>query len=352
MKIKDFPYLKELLNTPGPSGFEQEVQKLFRAFAEDHCDDVKTDVHGNVVAFKKGTLNKKIMLTAHIDEIGFMVKHIDDHGCIRFDSIGGVDASLLPGLAVRIYNASGAFDGIIGKKPIHLMDQDERKKVVRMDDLWIDIGAGSAEAAKKMVSVGDYITFNPSVTELPGELLASKSLDDRVGVFVLSSVLRELSGAKDLPDIYVVSSVQEEVGLRGAVTSAYNIRPDIGIAVDVTHASDYPSIDKNKHGDVRLGEGCVFHVGANINSRVLGLLKNTAKETGISYQLEAAPRNTGTEANAVQLSRGGVATGLVSIPLRYMHSPNEIVSLKDTESAIRVIAAFCKSIDVNTDLIP
>ena len=352
MKMKDFSYLKELLDSPGPSGFEQEVQKLFRSFASGYCDDVKTDVHGNVVAFRKGTLDKKIMLTAHIDEIGFMVKHIDDHGCIRFDTIGGVDPALLPGLAVRVYGESGTSDGIIGKKPIHLMDQDERNKAVKLDDLWIDIGAASAEAAKKTVSVGDYITFRPSFTELPGGLIASKSHDDRIGVFVLSSVLRELSSVKDLPDIYVVSSVQEEVGLRGAVTSAYNIKPDIGIAVDVTHATDYPSIDKNKHGDIKLSKGCVFHVGANINSRVLTMLKHTAKEAGIDYQLEAAPRNTGTEANALQLSRGGVATGLVSIPLRYMHSPNEIASLKDTQSAIKVITAFCKSIDGNTDLIP
>lgn len=232
------------------------------------------------------------------------------------------------------------------------MNQDERNKAVKLDDLWIDIGAGSADEAKKMVSVGDHITFSPSFSELPGGLVASKAHDDRVGVFVLSSVLRELDGVKDLPDIYVVSSVQEEVGLRGAVTSAYNIKPDIGIAVDVTHATDYPSIDKNRHGDIKLGEGCVFHVGANINSRVLTILKNTAKKAGINYQIEASPRNTGTEANALQLSRGGVATGLVSIPLRYMHSPNEIISLKDIQSAISVIAAFCKNINGDTDLIP
>ncbi len=352
MQIKDFHYLKKLLEAPGPSGFEQEVQKVFRSFASDFCDDVRTDVHGNVIAYKKGSLDKKIMLTAHIDEIGFMVRHIDDHGCVRFDSIGGVDPALLPGLAVRVYGNGGALDGIIGKKPIHLMDRDERNKAVKLEDLWIDIGAGSAGEARKMVSVGDYGTFMPSLTELPAGLIASKSLDDRIGVFIVSSVLRELAGVRELPHIYVVSSVQEEVGLRGAVTSAYTIKPDIGIAVDVTHASDYPSIDKNKHGDIKLGEGCVFHVGANINSRVLSILKNTAVQGGISYQLEASPRNTGTEANAVQLSRGGVATGLVSVPLRYMHSPNEIVSLKDAERAIKVIAGFCKTIDKHTDLIP
>ncbi len=352
MQIKDFQYLKELLESPGPSGFEQEVQKVFRSFASGFCDDVRTDVHGNVVAFKKGTRDKKIMLTAHIDEIGFMVRHIDEHGCIRFDSIGGVDPTLLPGLAVKIYHEGNAVNGVVGKKPIHLMDQEERNKAVKLDQLWIDIGAGSAEEAKKVVSVGDYITFRPSVTELPGALVSSKSLDDRIGVFVLSSVLRELSDQKDLPDIYVVSSVQEEVGLRGAVTSTYNIRPDIGIAVDVTHASDYPSIDKNKHGDIKLGEGCVLHVGANINSRVLEVLKKTAGEAGIGFQLEASPRNTGTEANVVQLSRGGVATGLVSIPLRYMHGPGEIVSLRDTESAIRLISEFCRNIYEDTALIP
>ncbi len=352
MQTRDLAYLKKLLESPGPSGFEQESQKVFRDFASGYCDDVRTDVHGNVVAYRKGNSSRKIMMTAHIDEIGFMARYIDDNACIRFDSIGGVDATLLPGLAVKLYSGGIAIDGIIGKKPIHLMTQEERNKAVKLDDLWIDIGASSPDDARKKVSVGDYITFRPGVIELPEGLIASKSLDNRIGVFVLSSVLKELSGTGNLPDIYIVSSVQEEVGLRGAVTSTYNIKPDIGIAVDVTHATDYPAIDKNKHGDIRLGEGCVLPVGANINAKVLEIMKNVAGENGVKYQLEAAPRSTGTDASAIQLSRGGVASGLVSIPLRYMHGPNEVVSLSDAGSAIDILSLFCRNIDKETDLIP
>ena len=313
---------------------------------------MKTDVHGNVIAQKKGSGKLKLMVVGHADEIGMMVHYIDDDGYIKFKPIGGIDASLLPGLRVNIYHDKKIIRGVIGKKPIHLMEASERKKVQKLDKLWIDIGAKDKEEAEKKVSIGDPITFNPGMEELNENIVTTKGTDNKAGVFVAGALLESLKDIETAVSVYAVASVQEEIGLRGAITSAYGINPDIGIAIDVTHASDYPFMSKDKLGEISLSKGPVIAVGPNINPQVFKMLKEAASELDLNYQLEAAPRGTGTDANAIQITRSGVAAGLISIPNRYMHTPSEIISLKDLDEAVQLLNKFAQKIDDKTDFIP
>ncbi|MBC8386045.1 MAG: M42 family metallopeptidase [Candidatus Cloacimonetes bacterium] len=345
-------FLHDLVKAPSPSGFEQPAQEVYRKFITEYADDVRTDVHGNVIALKKGTGKLRFMVVGHADEIGLMIKYIDDKGYIRFTMIGGVDASLLPGLRVNIYNERKMIRGIIGRKPIHLLKPEERKSTPKIEDIWIDIGAKNKKEAEKLVSVGDHITFSPIIDELPQNLFVSKATDNKAGVYIAGELLKELANEEVSPNIYSVSSVQEEIGLRGAKTSAFGIDPQVGIAIDVTHATDYPGMDKNILGDVRMNGGPVVAVGANINPKVFELLKKAGTKGKIKFQIEAAPRGTGTDANAIQTTRSGVAAGLISIPNRYMHTPNEIISYKDLDGAVKLLAQFVRLIDDNTDFIP
>jgi tetrahedral aminopeptidase len=345
-------FFKDLVQAPSPSGFEQPAQEVFRNFVKEIADEYKTDVHGNVIALKKGTGKLRLMIVGHADEIGLMVKYIDDEGYIRFTSIGGVDPAILPALKVKIYHGKKVYRGVIGKKPIHLLTDEERGKSPKMQDLWIDFGAKDKKDALKKISVGDHITFDVGMEMLNRDFVTTKATDNKAGVFVAAGVLSELAGEKLAVNVYSVASVQEEIGLRGARTSAFGIDPHVGIAIDVTHATDYPFMNKNVMGDVKLGEGPVLVVGANINPQVFTILKEAADRVKIKYQIEAAPRGTGTDANAIQTTRAGVAAGLVSIPNRYMHTPVEIVSFKDLEGAIKTIAEFARLIDDKTDFIP
>ncbi len=348
----DKKFFEDLVLAPSPSGFEQPAQEVYRNFVKDYADEVKTDIHGNVIAHKKGTGKLKFMVSGHADEIGLMVKYIDDNGFIRFKAIGGVDFSLLPGLRVNIYHKKELVRGIIGRKPIHLMKPEERKKAAKAEDLWIDIGAKDKKNAEKRVSVGDHITFSPGLEILNNKIITTKATDNKVGVYIVGAVLRELADEDIVANVYSVSSVQEEIGLRGARTSTYGIDPDVGIAIDVTHATDYPGMDKNQVGDISLEKGPTLVVGANINPKVFELLKKAGDNIEVDYQIDAAPRGTGTDANAIQISRAGVAAGLISIPNRYMHTPNEIISFKDLDAAVKLLAEFIRLIDDDTDFIP
>jgi endoglucanase len=348
----DKKFFKDLVMAPSPSGFEQPAQEVFRKFVKDFADEVKTDVHGNVIALKKGSGKLRVMVVGHADEIGLMIHYIEDNGFLRFRPVGGVDSSLLPGLKVNIYHEGKVVRGVIGRKPIHLLQPEERSKAPKLDDLWIDIGAKDKKAALKKVAVGDIITFSPGLENLTSDLITTKATDNKAGVYVAASVLKELAAKKVSANVYAVSSVQEEIGLRGAITSAYGIDPHVGIAIDVTHATDYPGMNKAVVGECALAKGPVIAVGANINPQVFKLLKAAAEKAGIEYQIEAAPRGTGTDANAIQTTRAGVAAGLVSIPNRYMHTPNEIVSCHDLDGAVKIIAEFIQLIDDNTDFIP
>lgn len=348
----DKKFFKDLVLVPSPSGFEQPAQEVYRNYVKDVADEVKTDVHGNVIALKKGTGKLRFMVVGHADEIGLMIHYIDENGFLRFKPVGGVDPSLLPGLRVNIYHKGKVVRGVLGRKPIHLLEADERTKAPKLEDLWIDIGAKDKKAAEKKVAVGDIVTFPPGMEMLSSDFVTTKATDNKAGVYVAGAILRELANEKVTANVYAVSSVQEEIGLRGAITSAFGIDPQVGIAIDVTHATDYPGLNKAVLGERSLGKGPCIVVGANINPKVFELLKKAAEKTKTEYQIEAAPRGTGTDANAIQTTRAGVAAGLVSIPNRYMHTPNEIISFKDLDGAVKIIVEFIRMIDDNTDFIP
>jgi len=277
-----------------------------------------------------------------------MVKYIDELGFVRFSKIGGIDTNALAGLRVIIYHNGEKVQGIIGKKPVHMKiaDDKEKNKSTEIGELWIDIGASSKEEAEKMVSVGDIITFEPSFITLPNNLVVCKSADDKVGLLIMTAVLKNLVQYKTDVNLYIVSSVQEEIGLRGAITATYSVNPDVCIAIDVTNATDFPNVNKNIFGDIKLNSGVVIPIGANFNTNLQTQLRKIADENKINYQVEALPENSRTDAGAVQISRGGVVSGLISIPCRYMHSPIEIVSKMDVCSAINLLTEFCK-VDIN-----
>jgi len=354
MNKKVFSFLKKLVDSPSPSGFEQPAQRVWRDYVGPHVDEIQTDVMGNSWGVLNGSARPRVMLTGHVDEIGLMVRYIDDQGFIYFATIGGVDAHLMPGQRVRIHGKKGSLTGVIGRKPIHLIESDERTRVAKIKDLSIDLGVADRKEAEKLVSIGDPITFAFELEKLRGDNVASRGLDDKIGSFIVAETLRRLAPDKEKLkcSVFGVSTVQEEVGLRGAKASSFGIDPDVGICVEVTFATDHPCVDKKCVGDVKLGSGPVLSRGANINPALFDLLREAAKDAGVSLQYEAAPRATGTDANVMQLNRSGVATALVEIPLRYMHTPSEIVNLSDVEQAIELLIAFLKKINPDCCFIP
>jgi len=352
MKEISFQFLRQLVKAPSPSGFEQPVQKIVREQMAKFADEVKTDVHGNVIAVKNPGGSPRLMLAGHCDEIGFMVRYIDKAGFIFFSSIGGIDAHIVPGKRVKIHTRNGPVLGVVGKKPIHIMEQEERKKVVKLSEQWIDIGVKDKKEAEKLVSIGDPITFSEGLERLQGELVISRGFDDKMGTFVVCEVLRDIADKPLEAAVFATSTVQEEVGLRGARTAAYFINPQVGIAVDVGIATDFPGVDKKKEGEIRVGEGAILYRGANINPKVEELLITTAQEEHIPYQLSGEAKATPTDANVIQISRAGVAAGLVSVPLRYLHSPVEVLSLRDLENVVKLLSAFAQRVNGKMSFIP
>jgi putative aminopeptidase FrvX len=352
MRDESYEFLKKLLSTPGPSGNEEAAASIWRTEAEKFAEEVQGDRMGNSFATLNVGGTPRIMLSGHIDEIGLMVTHIDENGLLRFSGVGGWDPQVLVGQRVLIQTRNGEVLGVIGKKAIHVMEAEERKKVSQIKDLWIDIGVQNAEEAKERVRVGDVGVLDQGLLELPNDRIASRSLDNRIGAFVVLEALRLLSEEDALAAAVVaVASVQEEIGLYGARGAAFGLDPDAAIAVDVTHATDTPGIPKNEHGDHSLGSGPVITRATNLSPIVTDGLIEAAEEEGISYTLEADSRYTSTDADAIQFTRAGVATGLVSAPNRYMHSPNEIVALEDLENCARLIAAYAKSLKKDTDFV-
>jgi putative aminopeptidase FrvX len=352
MRDESYEFLKKLLSTPGPSGNEEAAASIWRTEAEKFAEEVQGDRMGNSFATLNVGGTPRIMLSGHIDEIGLMVTHIDENGLLRFSGVGGWDPQVLVGQRVLIQTRNGEVLGVIGKKAIHVMEAEERKKVSQIKDLWIDIGVQNADEAKERVRVGDVGVLDQGLLELPNDRIASRSLDNRIGAFVVLEALRLLSEEDALAaEVVAVASVQEEIGLYGARGAAFGLDPDAAIAVDVTHATDTPGIPKNEHGDHSLGSGPVITRATNLSPIVTDGLIEAAEEEGISYTLEADSRYTSTDADAIQFTRAGVATGLVSAPNRYMHSPNEIVALEDLENCARLIAAYAKSLKKDTDFV-
>ena len=344
-------FLKNLLSTPGPSGYEGAAAEVWRAEAGKFAE-VRGDRMGNSFATLNGGGTPRIMLAGHIDEIGLMITHVEEGGLLRFQGVGGWDPQVLVGQRVLVQTDNGEVPGVIGKKAIHVMEADERKKVSEIKSLWIDIGAKDGDEAKEKVRVGDVTVVDQDVLELPNGRVASRSLDNRMGAFVVLEALRLLSEEEDFAaEVVAVASVQEEIGLYGARGAAFGLDPDAAIAVDVTHATDTPGIPKNEHGDHSLGSGPVITRAANLSPVVTDGLIETAESEGIAYTLEADSRSTSTDADAIQFTRAGIATGLVSAPNRYMHSPNEIVALEDLENCARLIAAYVKGLKKDMDFV-
>ncbi|MEZ6132527.1 MAG: M42 family metallopeptidase [Planctomycetaceae bacterium] len=345
-------FLKDLLVTPGTSGFEQQIQQVIRDFTSTFADTVETDVHGNVIAAVNPTGKRRILLDAHCDQIGLIVRHIDDQGFIRVNAVGGWDMQILLGQKVLVHTATESIPGVIARKPIHLLNENERKTVPKLSELWVDIGSQSAEETATVVRIGDSVTPAPSLTELRNGRISGVAMDDRTGIWVIMMALKMLSERRPSAAVFGVSAVQEEIGLRGAQTSSYNINPDVAIAVDVTHATDCPNIDQNEFGRITIGGGPVVVRGANANPRVFDLLIDTAKQHDIPVQINALARPASNDGAAIQVSRGGCASGLVTLPNRYMHSPVEVVAESDLKQSARLIAEFCMAIDDNTSFVP
>jgi putative aminopeptidase FrvX len=340
--------LEKLLRTGAPSGYEAPVAELWRDAAS--FATLSTDGLGSSVA-RVGEEGPLLAVVGHIDEIGLVVTHIDEKGFLYFAPIGGWDPQILVGQRVEVRGKDGLVPGAVGRKPIHLLEPDQRKKVVELKGLHIDIGAADRDEASGLVRVGDPVVIAAEPVRLAGDRLVSRSMDNRLGAYVALESLRRCHERDSLGASFAaVAAVQEEIGLFGARTAAFEVRPDLAIAVDVTHATDAPGVDEKEVGTHPLGSGPVIGRGSTLSPKMFELLVETAEEAGIEYSVGASGRGTSTDADAIQISRSGIPTGLVSIPLRYMHSPVELVDLGDLEATVELIAAFAARVTDGIDL--
>jgi endoglucanase len=344
--------LIRLLDAPGPSGHEGAAAAVWLAAAEEFADKTWADVHGNSFAEINSGSAPTVMLAGHADEIGLMVHHIDDEGFLWVVGVGGWDPQVLVGQRVDVLTSEGVVAGVVGRRAVHMITGDDATKAVKLKELWIDIGAGTGAQAKTKVSIGDVAVIRSDTVNLGDDLLAARSIDNRVGAVVVLESLRRAAKRGCQAHIVAVATVQEEIGYLaggGARTGAFGVDPQVGIVVDVTHATDHPTIEKTEHGDIRLGRGPVLARGAAINRTVFNGLADAARAESIDIQIQAVPAMTGTDADAVRMSRAGVAVGLVSIPNRYMHSPNQLVSITDVDQTADVIACFLSGLTESID---
>ncbi|MGH7143180.1 MAG: M20/M25/M40 family metallo-hydrolase [Planctomycetota bacterium] len=347
-------FMKELLETPSPSGYEATIQDVVERRVKHFADEVRRDTHGNLVAAINPKGSPRIILCGHCDEIAMIVTHIDSSGYIWIDRIGGIDPQHAVGQRVWIHTEQGKVAGVLGRKPIHHQSADDRKRAPEITDLWVDIGCIDGKRVKELVEVGDPITFQVGVEHLRDDVFTARAMDDRIGVYTVMEALRLIkqSGKKPAAAIFAASTVQEEVGLRGATTATFGVDPQVGIAVDVGFATDFPTENPKKVGDFKMGGGPILQKGPNSNLPLFQLMKDTAKAEGIVHQVEGDGRPGGTDAAAIQISRAGVAAGLVSLPLRYMHSCVEMIALRDADMAAKLLAAVCLKITAKTDFVP
>lgn len=340
-------FLAELLHARSPSGYEAEAQAVYDRHVKPAADAYAHDALGNRIA----TLNPKgdpvLMLAGHMDELGLIVTYINKEGFLYFDTIGGHDLSVISGRRVILQTANGSVKGVTGKRAIHLMDEEDRKKVPKKHEIWIDIGARSKAEALERVAIGDVATYDHELELFNGSIGTARAFDNKVGAYIVGETLIRLAKEKKplAAKVVSVATAQEEIGVRGATTSAYLVNPHIAVAIDVGHATDHPDCDNRKYGETKLGGGPILCRGANINPKIYDRLLKAAKKIKIPYQIEADPRPTGTDARAIQMGRGGVATGLVSIPLRYMHTPSEVVDLEDVERCVQLLVEFAKGLE-------
>ena len=347
-------FFQAAIETPSPSGYEEPIQALIHDYISPFAQDVRVDVHGNLIASVGNPEGPRLMYAGHCDQIGMLVSYIDENGFVYAQTIGGWDPQQLIGQAMTIWTRSGAIPAVISRKPIHLLRPEERKKVVDLSDLWLDVGAADGEAASERIRIGDPVTLTLRYQPLMGDLVSGPGMDNKSGMWTVMEALRRAqTDSQDLQcHLHSVSTVQEEIGLRGAKTAAGSIRPDVAIAVDVTHASDCPTIDKQKQGRISIGDGPVIFRGPNINPKVAQRLMDVCEQYSIPFQLAAIGRATPNDANVLQIHGGGVATGLVAIPNRYMHSAVEVISLADIHHVAQLLSKFSLALSPEDDFTP
>lgn len=339
-------FLVDLLNARSPSGYETEAQEVFDRNVSSSADDYQKDALGNRIASLNPNGDPVLMLAGHMDELGLIITYINKDGFLYFDTIGGHDRVMISGRRVTVQTRNGRIKGVTGKRAIHLMDQKDRERVPKIHEMWIDIGVRSKEEALKLIDIGDVATYDQSFEVLNGSIAVARAFDNKAGAYIVGETLRRLAREqkKLRAKIVSVATVQEEIGVRGATPATYSVNPHLAVAVDVGHATDHPDCDQRKYGETRLGGGPILCRGANVNPFVFRQLRAAAEKEKIPFQLEADPRPTGTDARAIQMGRRGVATGLISVPLRYMHTPSEIMDLDDIENAVKLLVAFSRSL--------
>ncbi len=341
MKKVPLKFLKELMSKPTPSGWEKPGQEVVAEYMLDYADTVERDTHGSIHGVLNPGAATRVMLAGHCDEIGLMVQHIDKEGYLIMSALGGVNVRLLPGERLTINTAKGDLQAVVGLKAIHLIEkEDYGKAVTKMRDIWVDIGAKDKKDAEKYVEIGDVAVVDSGWIELKNGLVACRAFDNRAGAFIVADVLRLLKGKKLNVAVHAVSTVQEEVGLRGARTAAYGVDPHLGIAVDLGFATDCPHVNEKDLGEAAVDKGPILHCGPTYNHEVLARLKKVAKVAKIKTQFQPENRGMGTDAFAINMTRAGVPAGLLSIPARYMHSSVETLALADLERSVELIAAF------------
>lgn len=354
MDAANTSFFRKLITAPGPSGFEQAPAKIWREEAATWADAVKWDNLGNSYAFVKGSAESDygIVIEGHIDEIGFIITHIDEQGMVWFDKIGGWDDQVVVGQRIVIAGPDGEVNGVIGKKAAHLLTPADREKPTKIKDMWIDIGAKNREEAGTRVSIGDPAVIAGEPLELTDDLWASRSMDNRTGAYVAYRATQILAEDRPAVNVIGVAATQEEIGLVGATTLSWHVKPQVAIAIDVTHATDYPGADKKSDGEIAVGGGPVLGRGSSVTPTVFAGLRDAAKKLEINAPVQASGIRTGTDADNIIRSGANIAVGLVSIPNRYMHSPSEVISLTDLESAAQVIAEFVRGLTPESDLRP
>jgi putative aminopeptidase FrvX len=347
MRKESLNFFKKLLTAVSPSGFEQEAQKIWCQYARQYADKVYTDSYGNAVAVINPEGSPKVMLNCHIDEIGLMVKHIDEKGFIYVQSIGGVDPSMIRSKRINIYNEKGTVRGVVAAPAIHLRDRANDPKPPKMHEIFIDIGAKNAKEAAKRISVGDPAVFVDDFEMLTKDVAIARALDNKAGSWAIIEALRLASTKKLSCALYACSSVQEEVGLAGAHMQADSVKPDIAIAVDVTHATDIPGVNHKEHGEIKQGEGPTIAIGRENHPVLIKKIRAVAKKKKIPLQIETFSKTGGTNALAIWLKNGGTPSAIVSIPTRYMHTTVEMINLTDLERTAELLSAFCVDVKKN-----
>lgn len=347
MRDASLQFLQTLVNTPSPTGHEHRGQRVWLNYVRQFADSVETDAHCNAVAWlNQGAGSPRIMLAGHADEIGMTVNYIDDNGFIYVRRVGGVDAAIMKAQRLTIHARSGPVNGVVGNIAPHLSKLNGEPKVAKMDDLFIDIGVGSRKEALKLVQIGDPITLNDQFELLRNDLAVARAFDNRIGTWSVAEALRLLSTERKKlkAEVCVVSNIMEETGCWGVRQVAYNLKPDVALIVDVTHATDCPTVSKPLHGDVKIGKGPTVSHGGSSHPEVVARIEAVAKKKKIALQHEAVSNSSGTDTDAVFWTRGGIPSGLISLPNRYMHSPVELISLKDLQQIPELMAAFALSL--------